>query len=193
MITYDEIKAAGKKLEREYAEEICPMIEDFMKTFNSLFRPYVNPQNISLAKTYGKGDLVKIPSFAGLGTSNIGKAFDPRKSWVPTDLYGLLYWTESGLHTSGDLWDYMICGRVSFPPVSDMITWLRKYKGILDVIRVEYHAFLEKLPSLAAQVESNLNILRGMEIAQEAEFHALFGDSKPAAKRIRVTLTIEEV
>ena len=74
-----------------------------------------------------------------------------------------------------------------------MITILKMFKGYLDKIRTEYRLFVDKLPSLARGVETNLAALKELENAEDAEFHSLFGVKEKAQKKIRVTVIVEEV
>ena len=62
MITYDEIKAASENLEREYTDEIRPLLLEVVKAFNTMYMPYLNKQTVGLANAHKRKDLVSIPS-----------------------------------------------------------------------------------------------------------------------------------
>lgn len=193
MITYDEIKAASENLEREYTDEIRPLLLEVVKAFNTLYMPYLNKQTVGLANAHKRKDLVSIPSFSSL-CPTIGRSVDKDGVSVPPNLYALHYWISTKIHAGeGTVWDYMLSGRVSLPSVSDMIIILKMFKGYLDKIRTEHRLFVDKLPSLARGVETNLAALKELENAEDAEFHSLFGVKEKTQKKIRVTVIVEEV
>lgn len=190
MITYDDIKAACSSVEKEYKNEIRPLIRDFVKTWYELYAPFKDENIRSLANKHRMD--IDPPSLDFLGLYTLAKLYSGY-GYIPEDLYGLHYWLNAKFQTKGStIWDLWNCGHKSLLPISDCMTNLKKYKELFKTIRTEHEMFLQEVPKLARSVNISLTALNRLQDEDEAEFRALFGQ-KQTAKKFRVKVIIEEI
>jgi len=183
MLNYNEITRFADMLDKEYADEIIPLVKDAQRAIDEVVQPIVSPQFAPVRERCGYGEYTM-------------------KS-VPCDITSLLRTLYYGNNAGERLYKDNIPSNLisavgysltaAYSPTDGLAALKKRFNGVKDAYRrlfVENDG--EMFKRLVASVSSYYNIVMKKDREMDNEVYALF-NADNGAKRVKTTITIEEM